>query len=376
MLLKNYLPAFVKDKNKLIISLLALFLLMIQSMTYPLWLAGRNFPLVPIQDSFTIIPASVHLILFVLILLALFVLVIYPNKWVASLALLFELFSCMLDQNRWQPWEYFALCILAAFVLIKDPQKQKLAWQIIIIGLYFFSGVNKCNPQFVLNVWNGMILHQYLGIEHSSIWVIRLGYLLALLEVLMGVGLLFKRFRKYAVLLIVAMHLFNLAFLGPLGLNFIYDVIPWNMAMPIFSIVLFYNQSFVVEKPANWKSIYIILMALLWWIAPFFHLFGYWQKFFSADLYSGKSANIYICTDTIPPYFNSNKYVVFNSPHADCSKAISVFKWGLADIKVVFYPSSKSYHAIVDYWKKKYPDNRARFYLYDTDNKIIKQELK
>ena len=86
--------------------------------SYKAWITDRNFPIIPTFDFF-VVPSEIHTLLFVLSLICIFSLLLFPNKKTLILTLIFvEIFSCLLDQMRWQPWEYQYLITLILFVLI------------------------------------------------------------------------------------------------------------------------------------------------------------------------------------------------------------------------------------------------------------------
>ena len=157
--------------------------------------AYRLFPTAPVFESFDQLPAVVHLILFIFsILLIAIVFFFTRNKFILAGLLIVEIFSCLLDQNRWQPWEY--QCIFTVFVFLVNRNKQASIiplFTFILASTYFYSGCNKLNVGFLDNVWVQMMLRSFLKIpvtvaRHS--WLYHCGYFLALFELLAGAGLL------------------------------------------------------------------------------------------------------------------------------------------------------------------------------------------
>ena len=86
---------------------------------WKVWLAWRLFPIIPPVETWQV-PATVHLLLFTISLMCLISIIIIPRKKILlPLLLITELFSCALDQNRWQPWEYQYLFTLFAFIVYR-----------------------------------------------------------------------------------------------------------------------------------------------------------------------------------------------------------------------------------------------------------------
>jgi hypothetical protein len=124
----------------------------------------------------------------------------------------------------------------------------------------------------------------------------------AVLECATGVGLLISRFRRAAVYGAIAMHVFILVILGPLGRRFNVVIWPWNLAMILFLIILFFRRT---DQPAlrdivwgrgfAFQKVVLILFGILPALS-FFHL---WDAYLSSALYTGNtnSGLIYLSDD-------------------------------------------------------------------------------
>ena len=288
---------------------------------------------------------------------------VFPGKKVIMVLLLSELLSCMLDQNRWQPWEYQFLFMAAVYVFIKGGKDILYSFQLIIAGLYFFSGLSKWNSAFIHDVWQNLLLHRWLGIYHVNSMVIRSGYALPLIEMLVGIGLLFNRTRKPAVLVLIIMHLLILCILGPVGLNMNIVVWPWNILMPALLYLLFYKEQFQFI-PLHLLKRFSWLVILCWWILPWLQLGGYWDKYLSSVLYSGGVEQLFICTDDSATKNEMRIYMEKEFRVIPCSPVLSVYKWGVTEMNTSPYPERRIYNAIIMAWKKEHPNNTDRFYIY------------
>lgn len=331
---------------------------------YKLWLAGRFFPLVPVHDALQQVPPIMHSLLFAVSLGCMLLVWIFPNRKVAVILLLSELLSCMLDQNRWQPWEYQFICMLGAFVFITDEKKRVQAWQIIMVGIYFFSGLSKCSSYFIHNVWDYLFLRELAGIHNAGRWLLRAGYALPLLEMLAAAALCFKPTRKAAVWFLCAMHLLNLLVFGPAGININAVIWPWNVLMPFLLIGLFYNSSLhLFERPAL-KPVYTMLMLLAWWMLPWLQLAGLWDRYLSGVLYSGRNEQLFICTNDLGASYRLANCITIAGKGMDCNTAISTYKWGMQEMNTAPYPETRVFKAIAASWNKTYPKAINHFYLF------------
>ena len=331
---------------------------------YKLWLASRFFPLVPVHNALQSVPPMLHTLLFAVSLVCMLLVWIFPNRKVAIILLVSELLSCMLDQNRWQPWEYQFLCMLGAFVFITDEKKRVQAWQIIMVGIYFFSGLGKCSSYFIRNVWDYLFLKQLAGIHDAGPWLLRAGYMIPLLEMLAAVALCFKPTRKAAVWFLSAMHLLILLVFGPAALNINAVIWPWNILMPLLLTGLFYNLPLHLFKRATLKPVYTMLMLLAWWIMPWLQLAGLWDNYLSGGLYSGRNQQLFICTNDLGASYRLSNSITIASKGMECNSAISVYKWAVQEMNTPPYPEPRVFKAISAHWNKTYPKAINRFYLF------------
>ena len=330
---------------------------------YKLWLANRLFPLVPVNDSLSFLPSFVHSALFAISLVSMLMIMIFPNKKTVAILVIAEVLSCLLDQNRWQPWEYQFIFMLLVYVSFKDEKQARFSWQLIIAGVFFFSGLGKLNSAFIHDVWQNLMLHRWLGIAPVNIWFIRSGYALPLIEMTAAICLLIGKARKPAVWVLTLMHVVILLMLGPVGLNINAVIWPWNVLMPLLLFSLFYNSSTAYDhayfrKPLAW------LVLLCWWILPWFQLAGYWDKYLSSVLYSGGVEQLFICTNNPAAKKQMTVYIDKEFKVIPCSPVLSVYKWGVTEMKTAPYPEKRIYKAIIAAWEKKYPNNTDRFYIY------------
>lgn len=346
-----------------LIRLISLAWIITKMICYKLWFSERFFPLVPVHEILSGLPAILHSTLFVISIGCMLLLLVSPGRKTIMVLLLAELLSCCLDQNRWQPWEYQFIFMYATFVFCKAEKDVMISWQLIVAGLYFFGGVGKLNSGFIHDTWKYLMLHRWLDIGQVNIWVTRAGYLLPLVEMIAGFCLLFSRTRKPAMWVLILMHLLILIMLGPAGLSINHVVWPWNILMIFLLYSLFNNKSFsvnaeVIRKPASWVVI------ICWWILPWFQLSGHWDKYLSSVLYSGGVEQLFICTDNPAAKKDLGKYMDSSFSVIPCSPVLSVYNWGIREIRTAPYPEQRIQKAMIRAWKKKYPGKTDRFYIY------------
>src|SRR5258708_59506 len=156
----------ILSKKIIVTRLICFFWLIAKVISWKVWLADRLFPIVP-PFNFLFVPSFVHLLLFIFSLLALIALFILPSKRFLQISIIIiEILACLLDQNRWQPWEYQYIFIIIALVINYKNDKNAISViAFISVAIYFYSGLSKMNAVFSLSTYNALVRS---GIFHAS----------------------------------------------------------------------------------------------------------------------------------------------------------------------------------------------------------------
>jgi len=370
------LPAVGSLQPAFLLRLVILTWIITKFICYPLWMGDRDFFIVPVHDILLQLPAYWHAMLFWGSLVFMAAVVIFPRKKLVAVIVILEFLSCMLDQNRWQPWEYQFIFMLAAYICIKGEEHLYTAWQIILIGLYFFSGLSKLNSAFIQDVWNSLLLRNWLGIYTTDAFMFRLGYALPLAEMAAAILLCFARFRKLGTVILIGMHIIILLVFGPLGLHRNEVIWPWNILMPVLLILLFYRRSFVpLRSFFRQSSSWLVLGCFC--ILPWLHLAGKWDHYLSFTLHSGGIPHLYICTDDAAAL---QKMAVYMSSTRNgmipCRFPVGAYQWGIKAMNTTPYPQQRVFRSIARQWKKQHPNAAVKFYIYTSGFKPAVEELK
>ena len=160
----------------------------------------------------------------------------------------------------------------------------------------------------------------------------------------------------------MAMHVFNLIWLGPLGLQYNKVVWPWNVAMIILLWMIFIKKE--INAKLIWKNTGA-LVAFCWILLPALNLAGWWDNYLSCNLYSGNIPSMIICVkdniDSLPvaKFFNKR-----NMPGiCDDGHILNIQNWALAEMNIPPYPEERVYRAIKKDWLNKYPSVNTEFYV-------------
>jgi hypothetical protein len=157
-----------------------------------------------------------------------------------------------------------------------------------------------------------------------------------------------QRFRRASLVLAVAMHVFILAMLGPLGQDWNTIVWPWTTAMAVFDLLLFsgregFSGAEVLRIERNW---FHGAMLVLFGCLPLLSFVNRWDSYLSAALYSGNltEALVYASDagdDALPA--GVRRYLVHTS---DNTHVLNMQEWAVEDLNVPPYPEARLYKAI------------------------------
>ena len=265
-------------------------------LSWRLWISSRQFPLAPIIPRMPAVPFPFDYIWFGLVLGLLLAICIraQPRKLVIAFVVLAGLL-CLLDQMRWQPWFYQYFFMLAALGFYawkaRRPKNNRTALDccaLIVVCIYFWSGIQKLNASFINEVWPGMsapLLRFLPGLQSLPRFT---ALIIPLLEICIAVGLLTRKFRNASVILAIATHAAILALLIPTGENTV--VWPWNIAMGFMVLILFWqNKESTAGQILIPKRAFHVVVLILFGILPALSLIGLWDSYLSSALYSGNN---------------------------------------------------------------------------------------
>lgn len=318
-----------------------------------LWLSERFFPLVPIIEITAECSSWVNVIILIALVLFLITNIVFKSQEINHAILLLCIFFMIQDQMRWQPWVYMYILMLLPYSIHQYTAPFRINYlQIVIIGIYVWSGIHKLNPDFVNQHFKNL-LYYLLHIQNKEFIesILPLGYLIPVIEVVTGLLLLLPFTRKIGVCLAIIIHSGILLYLSPLGINTNSVVYPWNVAMLFFVTLLFYG---VKNKITIWPTsppkfrFTTIAIAFICWILPTLNFFNLWDSYLSFSLYSEKFSDYYVAVEEselekIDKRFSS--YFVEVSGLKG-GKIIDINKWSLLELNVPFYPESRIFKRV------------------------------
>ena len=347
--------------NGYLLKVTCFFWLLAKLIGWRLFTLYRTFPTAPVFDGLDRVPAAVHTGLYLVSLALLAVLLAAKKSRVILCCLLLtEICSCLLDQNRLRASEYQWLFIVVIFIL--NARNQKLvtvAFAFILASTYFYSGLGKLNPGFLQSVWTRMALEMFLKLRPSTAsltWLHYSGYALGCIELLAGAGLLFPFSRKISAIVLIAMHVLILIWLGPLGLRYNRIVWPWNLAMMGYLYFLFLKKDAPViqfgDITTGWNKVILIF----WGILPALNIFGLWDSYLSSGMYSGNMPGMVICVKDTSKCRPIGKFCrKDNGNVCNGGGLINLQYWANSEMGASAYPELRVYRKFQRQLEKEYP---------------------
>jgi hypothetical protein len=349
------------------------FLIIGFALSPKLWVGDRLFPYIPVFDGLEKIPTFLSTGLFYSLILLFVTHCITNNKWFLCIGFLILSFVILQDQNRLQPWVFIYMLFLLPFCLtsflnLSKPMLLNI-FQIILICIYFWSGVHKINDNFIDIVYYD-ILTQFFGM-HDEVLIqqlLPLGYIIPATEIGIAIGFMIPKWRNFALILSILTHIFIILYLSPVGTGRNYIVLPWNLAMILLDVVVFYGNRWEINFPTTKCKWLFYGYAFFLGVMPIFNFWGYWDDYLSFSLYSQKNKVFYIAiSDEYLSEFNRqfDDYLVDFEPDVTGGESIDVTRWAFQELKVPVYPEYRVFRKIMKHFcRYDLPEGDLMFLVY------------
>jgi len=315
-------------------------------LSWRLWTSARLFPLAPVSDALPLLPPPIDGVLFFALIALLLATAIVPRSRVPVIAsLVVALGLGVLDQTRWQPWFYQYVVMLVALAQRgKDPLD---TCRIIVAFTYVWSGLQKLNATFVDEMWPDFAQTFFATLSPTWYALQRpLGLSVPIIECVAGVGLLTRRFRTQAIVLAVAIHGAVLALLLSSRENTV--VWPWNVAMPVFVIILFGGDRETSARDLLVpRGAFQLAVVVLFGVMPALNIAGLWPSYLSVALYSGntKQAVIYLGESTFDRLPRGIRRDVWQGT---TPFFLDINRWAYDELNVPAFPEAGVYRRVTE----------------------------
>lgn len=322
------------------------------ALSHKLWLGVHSFPTFPVFGNFSISNPTAQLILGILFISLLVIsLFLKRQHLITWMIIATSILLVLLDQNRLQPWFYQYVITLILLNLFESVN----GFRLFFSSIYFWSGLQKINIVFMASIFPWMIapiLNHTPSSWHQSILI--LGIIAPFIEILIGIGLMTKRFKFAAGIAGISMHTGILILLGPWGHNWNSVVWPWNLAMMGIIIILMKSDPApsLFTSLSQTKKISLGIILTIVCIFPVFNFINKWDSYLSASLYSGTPSTAIIMIDNQPYNFVQASFDELNVPP---------------------YPEPRIYRTIAKNLCQKFPKSQVSLEIVPRKN-ILKKE--
>jgi hypothetical protein len=259
----------------------------------------------------------------------------------------------LLDITRLQPWIFHygvVVAIIALARLLQSKQQAAIdACAIVIGGIYFWSGIQKFNAAFFLDVFPWFTQHLWSPFGEIGQTVFgTFGIAVPFLEAGLAIGLFTRRFRTVSIFGTFAMLLVVLSSIGPFGHAWNASVWPWNIVIFLSVVAIFYaNQdtfrTFILRQKRQ-KLSWVIF--IIFWLMAIGNLFGLTDHYLSWSLYSGRVPTATLIANqtflnTLSPLTNEVE--------------LPIEYWTLSTLNVAPYPEARVFKTVFTTLCETYP---------------------
>jgi len=349
----------ITDRTRQFVRLTCLAALALKMISWPLWTGRSGLPLIPVFDFLEAVPVKVHSTFAMGSFLLLILLFFRPaSRLVLGLLVASELFLCLLDQARWQPWEY-QLLLTFSFLLLVDNRRFLQLSAFLLGATYIFAGLHKLHPAFLHLVWDAVVVKPMFGVtktEAAYPLLHRAGVAVALFETAIGLALLFARRKRNAIIGALCIQAAILLFVGPWATGKNTILVAWNLWMAASVLLLFPHDE---KWTLSWKRLPEATAIVLLGLMPIAGFFGWWPRYLSFDLYTGKAPYLLMEARRLPASIRSLRSEAFSKKGE--TEAVWWHDITSAKTGAMPYPEPDYYRKLVKKWRRSHPRETVVF---------------
>jgi hypothetical protein len=324
--------------------IMLLGLLSMVLMTFPLWQVDRIFPMSPLVHFPQIFKQNAFM--FFLFFIGLLVLLLFTNnQYIFISFLLLLVFLILQDINRLQTWTYIYVLLLLPLLIYKDEIKAVDVVQLILIGVYLWSGLNKFNQNFIDETGQKIFTEIFRLNVQDAKKIELVAYIIPITQVVLSIGLIFKSTRRFSVMATIVMHLIICCVFLPLVHSDNMEIIPWNISMIFLVFFSFYKYEDDLFK--NLKMGFTkLIFCLVVFILPLGYYANIWPHNLSFHLYSSRNRLFYVAiSHQYWPLVEKecHDYLVELPDGATGGVIIDMNRWSMKELHVATFPEIYAY---------------------------------
>ncbi len=306
---------------------------------YPLWCNQNGF--IPVGFSLGIEP-------FFLLGAALFAIICLPQKSYLYLVFLLVLGICLTANfTRLQIWIFHLGGLL--LLLGWSNRRQIDVIRISLAAAYCWGGFNKINPWFAEFQLDWLLEKPFFVAPFR--YNTGVGYSMGIIELLLGILLIFNKLPKLTLLATLLMHCFILLLISPFGLDWNDVIVPWNLALMVMNIHLYQHRE-VQSQGSFTMPMYFAIF--LFFIFPSWQYIGIGQQPLSFNMYAGDQleGTLYFHESDLKNINeNIKKYVYRTDNQNDKTCYLKIQDWSMHSLHVPAYSEKWAMQAYAKQFK-------------------------
>jgi hypothetical protein len=263
-----------------------------------LWLSGRLYPLVPLLDVCPPFPGPGDVLVLAVLVGLLLGLVVSPLSKPLSAAVVI-MFTALFVQDQSRLWPSFYEMFYSFLLLVahrraggeEEASRTLMGMRFVMAAVYVWGGVQKLTVHFLQEEfpWFVSPLTDLVPFPVPFMSVIAVGA--AVFEILLGVGLLTRRFRVIALWDAVLMHAVILVCIGPLRGHWNDSAWIWSLTMAARVWLLFhaappFRLTTMFAGPLR-ENVPQVLTVVLVGLMPVLNNLNRWDSAVSFNVYTG-----------------------------------------------------------------------------------------
>jgi hypothetical protein len=321
-----------------------------------LWMSTRLYPLTPALGIMPPFAWPLDMAVAAALVGLLCVVLIRPLGWppVAAIIVVIALLFTQ-DQSRMWPsfYTFFLLFILALGHGRRGSQpaaaRTLTGMQFAVAAIYFWGGVHKLTPHFFAEEFPWLIEPLTGLLPIPAAWLPAFGIAAAIFEMTFAIGLLTRRFRRFALWEALAMHALVFVCIGPIRGHWNDSAWAWSLAMAAVAWVLFhaaapFDATLILSGPMKLLAPQGAV-AVLVGIMPLLNGVNRWDSALSFNVYSGNQSSAVVvlrpeAVDRLPPP------VAAHVTRGDASAVLDLNAWSMSEFNAGVYPERRVFRRL------------------------------